>query len=258
MDALIGSTGYVGSTLSRQRPFDAQFHSSNAALLRGAEFDLVVCAAAPAQKWIANRDPAADERNIDALIANLREMRCRKFVLVSTVDVFVSPVGVMETSAVGEDDLHAYGRNRRRLEIAAASLFRDCLVVRLPALVGPGLRKNVIFDFLNDNNLAAIDSRGIFQFYPMVNLWTDLEVALRAGLELLHLTAEPVSVADVAREGFGRSFEQTGTGEPLRYDFRSVHAALFGGRGAYQYSRRESLIAIRAYAQTEPRTGAAR
>ena len=31
-------------------------------------------------------------------------------------------------------------------------------------------------------------------------------------------------------------------------------AALFGGCGRYQYSRRETLLAIRAYAQSEPRS----
>ena len=253
-DALIGSSGYVGSALLRQRQFAAQFRSTNAEQMRGGTYDVAVCAAAPAQKWIANRDPAADERNIDGLIGHLQAMRCRQFVLVSTVDVFAAPIAVTEESPVDEAGLQAYGRNRRKLETAAQSLFPGCLVVRLPGLVGPGLRKNVIFDFLNDNNLGAIDSRGLFQFYPMVNLWTDIEVALRAGISLVHLTAEPVSVADVALEGFGRRFEQALPGTPARYDMRSSHASLFGGQGPYQYSRRESLMAIRAYAQSEPRS----
>jgi hypothetical protein len=121
----------------------------------------------------------------------------------------------------------------------------------LPGLVGPGLRKNVIFDFLNNNNLDAIDSRGVFQFYPMVNLWYDIQTALQARLALVHLTAEPISVAEVARAGFGRAFEHSLPNPPARYDFQSKHAALFGGSGAYQYSKRETLQAIRAYAQSE-------
>jgi len=253
VDALIGYSGYVGSSLLRQRDFDARFRSSNAGELRGAHFDLVVCAAAPAQKWIANRDPVADQRNIEALVGHLGAMRCERFVLVSTVDVFASAVGVTEDSPVEEGGLHAYGLHRRQLELAVKALFPSCLVVRLPGLVGPGLRKNVIFDFLNDNNLSAVDSRAVFQFYPMVNLWSDMEVALRSGISLLHLTAEPLSVAEVAQEGFGRRFDQALSTPPARYDLRSVHARLFGAAGPYQYSRRESLLAIRAYAQSEPR-----
>ncbi|MCC9000446.1 MAG: pyridine nucleotide transhydrogenase, partial [Candidatus Contendobacter sp.] len=78
--------------------------------------------------------------------------------------------------------------------------------------------------------------------------------ALQAELSLLHLTAEPISVAEVAQHGFGREFQNIFVNPPARYDFQSKHAALFGGCGAYQYSKRETLQAIRAYAQSEPVT----
>jgi hypothetical protein len=121
-------------------------------------------------------------------------------------------------------------------------------------LVGPGLRKNVIFDFLNDNNLHTIDSRSVFQFYPMVNLWYDIQAGLNAGLNLIHLTAEPISVADIAKQGFGIEFDQSLDKTPATYDMRTCHASIFGVSGHYQYSLRESIQAIRAYAQSEPRT----
>lgn len=253
MDALIGSSGFVGSSLLRQRDFGRTFRSSNISQCREGHFDLVICAAAPAQKWIANREPEADARNIDGLIEHLRALHCDRFVLISTVDVFASPVRVTEVTPVETQGLHAYGLNRRRLELAVEEIFPRHLVIRLPGLVGPGLRKNVIFDLLNHNNLAAVDSRAVFQFYPMVNLWADIEVALKAEMPLLHMTSEPISVAEVAREGFGRHIEQPGTGEPVRYDMISLHTPLFGAQGSYQYSKRESLLAIRAYAQSEPR-----
>jgi hypothetical protein len=256
VDALIGFTGFVGSTLLRQRNFGHLYRSSNIAESGGRSFGLVVCAGAPAQKWIANRDPHGDARNIDALIGHLRGIRCETLVLISTVDVFASPVAVSEYSSVDTQGLHAYGSNRRRLEEAVGELFPRHLVVRLPGLVGPGLRKNVIYDLHNDNNLGAIDSRGVFQYYPMVNLWADLQMALQASLPLVHLTAEPLSVEEVAWGGFGRKFEQPGPGASARYDLRTQHAALFGGHGAYQYSRREALLAIRAYAQSEPKAPA--
>lgn len=252
--ALIGHSGFVGSTLLRQRSFDLLYRSTNIGESAGKRFDLAVCAAAPAQKWIANRDPESDRRIIDGLIGHLRGVTCSTFVLVSTVDVFRVPVGVDEASPVELDGLNAYGSNRRRLEQAVEELFPRHLIVRLPGLVGPGLRKNVIFDFLNGNNLGAIDCRAVFQFYPMVNLWADIEAALSLGLRLVHLTAEPVSVAEVSAAGFGRPFGNALAGNPAQYDMRSRHAAAFGGAGHYQYSRRESLLAIRAYAQSEPRS----
>lgn len=253
-DALIGYTGFVGTTLLKQHPFKGLYRSTNIGEIDGREFDLIVCAAAPAQKWIANREPEADRQKIEGLIAHLKTIQCGTFILISTVDVFKSPIGVTEETVIEEDGLHAYGTNRRLLEKFVEQYFPNHLIVRLPGLVGPGLRKNVIFDLLNDNNLHVIDSRGVFQFYPMVNFWYDIQTALRAKLKLLHLTTEPISVAEVAVEGFGKPFDQALSNAAATYDMRSVHAKVLGGSGAYQYSKRETIQAIRAYAQSEPVT----
>ncbi|MDD2685712.1 MAG: hypothetical protein PHY62_06105 [Gallionella sp.] len=253
-NTLIGFSGFVGSTLLKQASFASLYRSTNIGEIAGNSFDIVVCAGAPAQKWIANRDPEADREKIEGLIAHLKSMTCKTFILISTVDVFKNPQGVDEATVVDEIGLHAYGSNRRLLEKFVENHFPNHLIVRLPGLVGPGLRKNVIFDFLNDNNLHAIDSRGIFQFYPMVNLWYDIQTALNAGLKLVHLTAEPVSVADVSAQGFGKPFEQAQANSPAVYDMRTRYAKLFGTSGLYQYSRRETIQAVRAYAQSEPRT----
>jgi len=252
-DALIGYSGFVGSTLLKQRQFEARFRSTDIHEIAGREFDTVVCAGAPAQKWLANRDPAGDRAKIDELIGHLGRMRCRSFILISTIDVFANPLGVDEHTEVEEAGLHAYGLHRRLLERFVEQQFEDHLIVRLPGLVGPGLRKNVIFDFLNNNNLDAIDSRGVFQFYPMVNLWPDITRARDAGVRLLHLTAEPISVADIAAEGFNFSFDHPTANPAATYDMRSVHAGLAGASGPYQYSRRDTLLAVRAYAQSEAR-----
>jgi hypothetical protein len=253
-DCLIGYSGFVGSTLLKQKGFKALYRSTNIGDIEGRSFDTVVCAGAPAQKWIANRDPEADREKISGLMARLETIRCRNFVLVSTVDVFKEPVGVDEGTPVDRSGLHPYGLNRLRLEEFVAGRFPRSLIVRLPGLIGPGLRKNVLFDFLNGNNLHAIDSRGIYQFYPTVNLWYDIRTALDARLELLHLTAEPLSVAEAAAQGFGISFQQCVGQTPAVYDMRTRHGKLFGAAGDYQYTRRETLQAIRAYAQSEPRT----
>lgn len=248
---LIGNTGYVGGTLLRQRHFDRHFNSSNIDQLPLTPCGLVVCSAAPAQKWIANREPSADLDNIQRLISQLNRLDCEQFVLISTVDVFQSSCGVDESSDIDEHDLHPYGLHRRLLEKFVEERFPRHLIIRLPGLVGPDLRKNVIYDLLNNNGVDKIDSRHVFQFYPMINLWFDIEVAIRADLRLVHFTAEPVSVEQVACDGFNRVFQQTVAPSPIRYDMRTLHAELFGGHAGYQYSRRESLQAIRAYAQSE-------
>jgi len=253
-NALIGFSGFVGGTLLKQASFSALYRSTNVHEIENLEFDLVVCAGAPAQKWIANREPADDRKKIDSLIDYLRTIKAKTYILISTVDVFKEPIGVDEATEVEEADLHPYGLHRRLLEKFVEQHFQRHLIVRLPGLVGPGLRKNVIFDFLNNNNLHAIESQGVFQFYPIVNLWYDIQKALAARLSLVHLTAEPISVADVSLKGFGKPFTQSLSNIPARYDMHTRYADIFGSIGRYQYSTRETIQAIRAYAQSEPVT----
>ena len=82
-DALIGYSGFVGSTLLRQRSFEHLFRSTNIADVRKGRFDLVICAGAPAQKWIANRDPEGDTENISRLIEDLgKEMLTTDFLMI--------------------------------------------------------------------------------------------------------------------------------------------------------------------------------
>jgi len=250
--ALIGHSGFVGTTLLRQRAFDSSYRSTDIATITNQRFSLVVCCGAPAQKWLANREPERDLQNIESLIAPLRTIEAKTFVLISTVDVHKTPVGVDEASVIDESSLHPYGLHRRHLEKFVETAFENHLIVRLPGLIGPGLRKNVIFDFLNQNNLNLIDSRGAFQFYPVINLWADIQTALANKIRLLHLAVEPLSVAEIAESAFNLKFFNELSGPAARYDMRSRYAELFGGTSSYQYSRKESLLAIRNYVQSEP------
>lgn len=253
MQALIGHSGFVGSSLLRQTTFASQFRSTDIDQIRGQRFDTVVSAGVPAMKWIAERDPDADIANIRALFDHLATVETDRFVLISTVDVFPDSRGKDEMDLPDEASLTAYGRNRLWLERAIQDRFPGALIVRLPGLVGPGLRKNVVFDFRNNNALHLIDARGAFNFYPMVSLWADIQTARAAGLTLVHLTAAPLSVAQVAQDGFGFDFTNTVADRtPASYDLQTCYAGLFGGTGRHTYSARESLLAIRAYAQSEP------
>ena len=248
--ALIGHTGFVGTNLLRQRSFDALFNSTNIDDIAGRSFDLIVCAGARAEKWLANAEPERDLANIERLASALGQANARKLVLISTVDVFLEPIGVDEDSPTPMDGLHAYGRNRRRLEMILSNRF-DTAVVRLPGLYGRGLKKNAIYDLLHDNGVEKIDSRGVFQFYNLDRLWRNIGLALDNDLPLIHLPPEPVSIADVARVAFGREFQNEVAANPARYDVRTRHARLFGPHESYTESSAEELNGIAAFVARE-------
>ena len=250
-NALIGFSGFVGSTLQKQFKFDSLYRSINIQEIENKEFNLVVCAAAPAQKWRANKEPENDRDKIRLLTKFLRTIKCRTFILISTVDVFKTPINDNESTSIKWNDADPYGYHRWLLEKFTDEYFPNNLIVRLPGLVGPGLRKNIIFDFLNHNNLEMIESRSVFQFYPMVNLWYDIQIALQAKLKLIHLTASPISVSELSLQGFGKKFTQELTGVPVTYNLKTLYGKIYGAEGDYQYSVGETIQAVRSYAQSE-------
>lgn len=147
--ALIGHTGFVGSTLLRERAFSDTYNSQNIAAIAGREFDAVICAGAPANMWMANQNPANDEANLLAISSILSSVKAKRFILISTIAVF-------DDLAAGYDEFHAryeigqaYGRNRRAFEEKLQEHFPNIHILRLPALFGKGLKKNFIFDILN-------------------------------------------------------------------------------------------------------------
>lgn len=227
---LVGHTGFVGGALRRRRSFAGFYNSSNIGELAGERFDRVVCAGAPAVMWAANADPEGDAANLDRLIAALRSAEIGTLVLISTVAVFDDP-----SAGYAEDDARyetakAYGRNRRRLEVQAAEAFDDVRIVRLPALFGPGLKKNFIFDLMNPapsfiNPTAYEKTAAAFSAAERAMLAE--AYAFDAGLKMWRLRREELSraplLADLTealeRIGFvARNF----TNSESRYQFYNI------------------------------------
>lgn len=231
--ALVGFTGLVGGNLREQRSFDMLARSTNAVVLRGERFEHVVFSAARAEKWRANADPAADERHIDDLIDLASSFTSERVTLISTVDVFAQPVEVDESAPVDLSGLHAYGAGRRRLEEAVVAAHPDVLVVRLPALFGSGLKKNVVYDLLHDNGVDRIQPASSFQYYALDRLGDDIDTAWAAGIHLCHLVTQPIRTERLVEEVFRRAPLPPSAAPVVGYDVRSAHAALFGVRGDY-------------------------
>lgn len=248
--ALIGYTGLVGGTLLRHASFDGRFNSKNIEEIRGAAFDHVICAGAPAVKWLANKEPDADRATIARLTGCLDAARIGRLTLISTIDVYPVPVDVDEDTPIDVTGHHAYGRHRRALEEFAVAT-APTTIVRLPGLFGPGLKKNVIYDFLHGHQVEQIHADSVFQFYPLERLWRDLELIWREGLPLVNLATEPVSVRDVARHGFGFEFDHVTASAPARYDMRTRYSSRFGGPDGYVMDREAVLAALRAYVEAE-------
>lgn len=144
--ALVGYTGFVGGNLTAQHSFDELYDIRNIAQVFDRPHSLVVYAGVPAEKFLANSDPAADLALIEAAKENLRRLQPERVILISTVDVYKTPVQADEDSDMQRESLHPYGADRLLLEDWVRRAYPGSLVVRLPALFGRGLKKNFIFD----------------------------------------------------------------------------------------------------------------
>jgi len=251
--ALIGHTGFVGGNLASQHRFDDTFNSSSIERIVGRTYDTVVISGAPAAKWIANREPDADIANLRRLMDCLAGVRAGTVVLISTIDVYPAPVGVDERTPLQPADGQPYGRHRLLLERFVQDRFAAATVVRLPGLFGPGLKKNVVYDFLHDNDVHKIHCDAAFQFYDTTRLWSDIERIRFAGIDLINVATEPVTVRDVAREAFGFDFSNRTEGPPAAYDVRTTHDERLGGSGGYLYSRRQVLDDLREFVAAQRR-----
>lgn len=249
--ALIGHTGFVGNNLARQQPFEALFHGKNIDELKGRRFARIVCAGAPAAKWIANREPEADIANLRRLAQAIEAAECDEFVLISTIDVYPVLTGADESYDCASMPNHAYGRHRLWLEERVRSRFPGALIVRLPALFGPGLKKNVIYDLQHDNCLEAIAPESTFQWYGLERLTRDLETARANGLRLVNLFTEPLRTSDILRRFFPDKRVGEKRGAEAHYALTTRHAALFGGAGGYIQTQGEVLDDLSSYLASE-------
>jgi hypothetical protein len=251
--ALIGYTGFVGGNIDAQADFSDKYNTSNIDDIDGKDYDLVVSAATYAEMWKINQDPEGDRAQIEGLINHLRNVKAKKFVLISTVGVYKSPNGADEDTPLDTDGLPAYGTNRIPLEDFVRDNFKESLIVRLPGLFGQGLKKNVIFDLMNNNMVEKIHSQGVYQYYNLANIWKDINVALDAGLPLVNFATEPVRTDEVAAYAFGiENFDQQPEGiKPAFWDMHSKHASLYGGTPPYLYSKQQVLDDIKAFVKAQ-------
>jgi hypothetical protein len=240
--ALIGHTGFVGSTLQRAASFDTLANSKTIQQLAGQNFNLVVCAGVSAVKWLANRDPAADRAGIERLTSVLATITAREFILISTIDVYPEPSeAANEDTTIDPAANHAYGRHRLELEQWVQGRFDIVRVVRLPALFGGGLKKNVIFDLLHNNQCGAINPASVFQWYPLRRLSEDIEKIRSEDIRLINLFPEPIRTADIIAAFFHGTEVGKATYPAPHYKLETKHGALFGGPKGYIADRRSVL-----------------
>jgi nucleoside-diphosphate-sugar epimerase len=239
--ALIGYTGFVGSTLDKALSPTHRYRSTNIGEMRGENFDHVICAGVQAMKWWANLHPEEDMDGIQRLLDVLTTVKAERFTLISTIDVYPSPRDVDENSAIEKSGHHAYGLHRLLVEERIRDQFEKVCILRLPGLFGPGLKKNVIYDMMNDNGLEKVHPDGVFQYYDTRQLAQDMEMAWDNHIDLLNVSSDPIATYEI-RDRFFADKQLGGIGPaPAGYDMKSLHAKHWMGSCGYLYNKEQVM-----------------
>ncbi len=89
------------------------------------------------------------------------------------------------------------------------------------------------FKQLGFSALSFTDSRSRYQFYNLGRLWNDIRTALEEGILLWHPATEPISAGELYFFLTGETFVNELKGAPVDYDYRTIHADVFGGENGY-------------------------
>lgn len=222
-NALIGHTGFVGSNLVRQHAFSHCYNSKNIAEIAGESFDMLVCSGVQAKKWWANQNPAEDWAGIEALLTQLDKVKAKKCVVISSVDVYPRITDVDENFDCHAAENHAYGSHRLRFEDEVKKRFDNVYILRLSGLFGVGLKKNVIYDLMNDNCLEMINPKCAFQWYGLDGLWADINWAVEKNIRLVNLVNEPLPTSEILKLFPGKKVGEK-AGPEVHYGIRTIHA----------------------------------
>ena len=149
MESLVGYTGFVGSNILSEHKFEGLYDSKNVTEAYGTNPDLLVYSGVPAQKFLANKEPEKDFEIIKNAINNIKKINPKGIVLISTIDIYKSPIDVDEDSKIDIEDLQPYGYDRYYLEKWVSENIENHLIVHLPGLYGKNIKKNFIYDLIH-------------------------------------------------------------------------------------------------------------
>jgi nucleoside-diphosphate-sugar epimerase len=198
MMGVIGASGFIGTNFmgnfSAAVPITREHLESSQVI----ELDTLVIAAPGARKYEINQNPQGDRENIVRLLEQIsRSLRTRRITLFSTIDVYKVPIDVDEESEIRTD--LTYGGNRAIFEIEIQKLAPVVNIRRLPGLFGPGLKKNLIFDLINNrqDQLSNYSSESIFQY---IHIDEAIKLGVEESLEqyeILNVVTPPIKVSDI-------------------------------------------------------------
>lgn len=104
-----------------------------------------------------------------------------------------------------------------------------------------------IFRKLGFSALNFTDSRGIFQYYNLKYLYSNIQTAIENGVKVMNIATEPVTIAEIYRAITGEEFVNELSNPVPHYDFKTENYEIFGGKDGYIQTKEFVLNDIREF-----------
>lgn len=232
--ALIGYTGFIGSNLRKLYKPNYNYNSKNISKIKNKNFDVLFCAGTSSKRWVANKNPKEDLNNIKKLTKSLESFKTKKFILISSIEIYGLKNNKNENGKVNRKYNSSYGKNRLYLENFIKRKFKNHLIIRLPIVYGKNFCKNAIYDLMYQNEIEKLNASDLVQIYNVKNLKKDIDFCIKNEIKELNMATEPILLGSLADKIFGIKLSKKKSARLMR--MKSIHH-----KNKYFYNRRKII-----------------
>jgi dTDP-4-dehydrorhamnose reductase len=251
-NCIIGYTGFIGKNLIKQKKFFYKFNTKNIGYIYKYKFKLCVICAPHAKKWWANKNPKKDTIITDRLLEKLKTIQTQKIVFISTVDVFNQKLNINENSKILTSKSNIYGKNRLKIEKFIQVNFKDYYIIRLPALYGKFLKKNILFDLMHNNELYKVNLNSQYQWYFIGNLMADINKIIKFKIRKINLVPEPIKTLEIVNLFFKKKIPYLNSKKlgPI-YNIKTIYGKIFNSKEGYIINKKNNLKKLKSFIKNE-------
>lgn len=168
---IIGGNGFVGSAIVRACMRSGIEHEvlsrDTITDFTNKKCDIIINANGNSKKFLSDRDPIWDfDASVKSVFESLVNIYCDKYIYLSSCDVYTdcaNPFNNKETSDISVSMQSSYGFHKYLAEQCVINRAPEWIIFRMGGFVGPGLKKNAIYDILHGGPLW-LDPNSELQF----------------------------------------------------------------------------------------------
>lgn len=195
---VLGGTGLIGSAVREH--FEGQGRSVVSVGSKdypakvGARATILINCNGNAVRYLAQKDPKWDfEASVVTVERSLLDFQYDLYIYISTVDVYNAPEDPArnhEGAAIRQTDLHPYAFHKWVAERLVERFASRWVIARVGTVIGPGLKKNPVYDMLNGHPLhMSLDSELSLIDTPTIARCLEAIVGTRPEREIFNVAA---------------------------------------------------------------------